>query len=93
VSKPSKAPTEHVSTMEILTDAAETLDRLLPIDAVAETLAVPRTSIYAMIQKQGFPLPVKIGTRSRWRQSEIMAWLDARPRMAQRSSRTPPNRP
>lgn len=79
------------STMGILTDAADTLDRLLTIDAVAEALAVHRASIYRMIQEQGFPRPLKIGSRSRWRQSEIKAWLEAQPRMEARPSRKPPS--
>lgn len=40
-----------------------------------------RTTIWRRIQNKSFPEPVDIGAgRIRWRQSEIVNWIDALPR-------------
>ena len=37
-----------------------------------------KTQVYAMIRDGEFPAPVKLGKSSRWVESEIDDWIDAR---------------
>lgn len=34
------------------------------------------TSIYNLIERQGFPKPIHIGRTSRWIESEVDAWIN-----------------
>jgi len=52
--------------------------RLLPLSRVTADTSLPRSSIYALIQKGAFPPPLKIGRSSRWLADEIDAWLSER---------------
>ena len=58
-----------------------TTDRLLRLGEVRTCTALSRSTIYRKIRDGSFPEPLKIGDRAvRWRESEIEAWLAARPR-------------
>lgn len=60
-----------------MTSAAE--DRFVKLADVMDAIGVGRSSIYALMQERNpdlrFPQPVKIGHRSRWRESEVRAWM------------------
>ncbi len=61
--------------------AASTADRLLRLSEVQTRTALGRTTIYRKMREGSFPEPLKIGARAvRWPESEIEAWLAARPR-------------
>ena len=56
-------------------------DRLLRLSEVRTRTALGRSTIYRKMRDGSFPKPLKIGARAvRWRESEIEAWLAARPR-------------
>lgn len=52
-------------------------DKLLTIDELAEALGgIGRASIYRHIQSlKGFPQPVKVGAATRFRHSEVQAFI------------------
>ena len=52
----------------------------LTMDEVLERLRVSRATLYNLIDRRGFPLPVKLGRSNRWRQCEVEDWMEARPR-------------
>ena len=61
--------------------AALTADRLLRLSEVRARTALERSTIYRKMREGSFPEPLKIEARAvRWRESEIEAWLAARPR-------------
>ena len=61
--------------------ATSTADRLLRLSEVQTRTALGRTTIYRKMREGTFPEPLKIGARAvRWPESEIEAWLAARPR-------------
>jgi predicted DNA-binding transcriptional regulator AlpA len=52
---------------------------LLKIAEVCELMKVSRASVYRRINDADFPLPIRIGKRSRvWNRSEVLAWIAAR---------------
>ena len=56
-------------------------DRLVRLSEVLARTALGRSSIYRKMLDGFFPVPLKVGVRAvRWRESEIEAWLAARPR-------------
>ena len=61
--------------------ATATIDRLLRLSEVRTRTGLGRSTIYRKMRDGSFPEPLKIGARAvRWRESEIEAWLAARPR-------------
>ena len=50
-------------------------ERLIPLDEVESITGFKSSYIYSKIQKGEFPQPVKIGTASRWKFSEIQNWV------------------
>ena len=52
--------------------------RALTIKQVAHLTSLSRAHIYALIARNLFPAPAKIGRKSIWSQYEIVAWLKAR---------------
>lgn len=50
-------------------------ERLLPLPEVESRSGFKSSFIYQLIKEGKFPKPVKIGTASRWRESEIQAWI------------------
>ena len=58
-----------------------TTDRLMRLSEVLTLINLSRSSVYRLRRQGAFPEPLKIGARAvRWRQSEIEAWIAARPR-------------
>lgn len=54
---------------------------LLKIGEVADLVKLSRPSVYRLIQKAGFPRPLRVGLKAaRWRQDEVEDWLASRER-------------
>nr|DAP88270.1 MAG TPA: putative transcriptional regulator [Caudoviricetes sp.] len=53
--------------------------KLLKLKEVLEITACGKTKLYAMIKKDEFPRPCKIGSSSRWRSEEVENWIKTRP--------------
>ena len=51
---------------------------VITLDEVLATLKCSRSSLYAWIQEQGFPKPLKFGSSSRWLAAEVKAWIERR---------------
>ena len=61
--------------------ATTTTDRFLRLSEVLARCGLSRSSLYRMMRDGSFPEPLKVGVRAvRWRESEIEAWLESRPR-------------
>ena len=57
------------------------MSTLMTSKEITQELKVSRAAIYAMISRGEFPAPIKTGKRSSgWLTSEVMAWLESRPR-------------
>lgn len=55
------------------------MTRFLRLPDVAQLTGLPRSTIYAMVAKGGFPTPVKLSERSSaWRSDELEQWIEAR---------------
>jgi excisionase family DNA binding protein len=52
------------------------LPQLLTIDDVAAFLRTTRHAIYAMVERQQLPRPLRIGRRLLLRRDELLDWLD-----------------
>ena len=60
--------------------ATAATDRLLRLSEVLTRTALARSTIYRKMRDGSFPERLKIGVRAvRWPESEIEAWLAARP--------------
>lgn len=59
-------------------NVVDTSNQYRLIDMKQITLLIGMTDkwIYSLIQKQQFPKPIKLGRSSRWRLSDIEAWID-----------------
>ena len=56
-------------------------EQLLTRCEVQSRLKIGRTSFYSLRSEAGFPQPIRVGPRAiRWSESEIAAWIAARPR-------------
>lgn len=49
----------------------------ISVNELAAMLQVSRSHIYKLRQGGRLPLPLKIGAATRWRRSDIVAWLNA----------------
>ena len=55
-------------------------DRLLRRRDVEKITGMSRASIYRLMRKGEFPLPVKVGPSAvRWKESDIATWIESRP--------------
>jgi len=53
--------------------------QILRLPEVSRQTGLPRSTIYALIAKNEFPLPVKLSQRSvGWVESEITTWIEDR---------------
>ena len=52
--------------------------QLLSARQVAARLSVSRSHLYALMSKHDFPVPVKVGGRTTWLETEVDAWIAAR---------------
>ena len=56
-------------------------DRLLPRREVEERCGISRSTIYALMREEKFPLPRRLGGKAvRWSLLEIEEWIAAQPR-------------
>ena len=63
--------------------------KILRLPAVKALVGLGKTSLYRLISDGSFPAPIALGSRAvAWRESDIDAWLAARP-----SARRPGRRP
>lgn len=62
-------------------------DRWLALDAVMDVTSLARSTVYDLIRQGNFPRPVKIGSASRWSESDVVGWM-ARRHMECASPRT-----
>lgn len=53
------------------------LERLLYLAEVEFQTGFKSSFLYQLMKEGKFPKPVKIGTASRWRESEVQAWIHA----------------
>lgn len=53
-------------------------DRLLTLHDVKKFTGLGATTIYHYMNEDRFPKPIKLGRSSRWVESELMAWLEAK---------------
>ena len=60
-----------------LQNPSATQERLINLDEVESIIGFKSSYIYSKIQKGLFPQPVKIGAASRWRESQVLAWVHA----------------
>lgn len=55
--------------------------RLIDADEVFSVTSMRRTTLYAAIKHDNFPLPIQLGRRRvAWKLGEVLAWVDSRPR-------------
>ena len=66
-----------MQTSNALQNPSATQERLINLDEVESITGFKSSYIYSKIQKGLFPQPVKIGTASRWRESQVLAWVHA----------------
>ncbi len=65
----------------------EELDRIVRIDEVVRLTGRSRTTLWRACRDGQFPVPFKISSRAiGWKLSEIVAWMDSRPRAGAYSS-------
>ena len=57
--------------------AISATEKLLPLPEVELRSGFKSSFIYQLIKEGKFPAPVKIKNASRWRESEIQAWIQA----------------
>ena len=72
----------HTPTQRLKTCGEERAmnDRLLRRREVEEITGLARSSLYRYMQEGDFPRPVRVGPAAvRWRESDIVRWLESRP--------------
>lgn len=52
-------------------------DFLIDIRSVSERINYGKSTIYRWIKEGKFPPPKKAGSRNRWRDSEVSAWMES----------------
>ncbi|QXN67985.1 regulatory protein cox [Microcystis phage Mwe-Yong1] len=50
-------------------------DRWLTLNEVLGVTSLARSTIYDLIRERDFPRQVKIGSASRWAESEVLDWM------------------
>jgi len=81
--KPVKR-TAAAETSDVVTDPAKDLNfRLLRLKDVLKLVAMSKTTVYKLVKMELFPQQVELSARCvAWRESDILAWINARPRVA-----------
>mgnify|MGYP001571415582 FL=1 len=64
----------------------EPMEPLLTLDDLAEYLQIPKRTIHAWRYRQEGPTAIKVGKHLRYRQSDVVDWLDEQ---RQRDTRKP----
>ena len=52
------------------------LEQLMDATRVAEMLCISKRTLYRLIAEGLFPQPIKLGAVSRWRSSEVSAFIE-----------------
>lgn len=55
---------------------AEQSVSLLNVEAVARMVSLSVRAVWRMVSTGQFPKPVRIGRSTRWRRSDVEAWID-----------------
>jgi prophage regulatory protein len=56
--------------------------KILRLPEVMATTGLGRSSIYAYVQKNAFPQPIRLGERAvGWKSDEVDAWIEQRAEM------------
>lgn len=71
------SPAPHYQSHQEPGQLPATPERLLPLSEVESRSGFKSSFIYQLIKENKFPKPVKIGTASRWRESEVHQWIHA----------------
>ena len=59
------------------------MDRLLRRSEVEAKVGFGKSALYKKMREGSFPHPVNIGSKAvRWRESELLTWMNSRPRAA-----------
>lgn len=77
MTKPSSAPQHHLNPESGKLPAIPATEKLLPLPEVESRSGFKSSFIYQLIKEGEFPAPVKIKNASRWRESEVQAWIQA----------------
>ena len=51
-------------------------ERLLTIKEVCKVVGFKKSTIYKFIKQNRFPSPLKVGSSSRWKLTDIQKWID-----------------
>ena len=78
---PETLPEFGSEVLKILADVAATVRAqaadLLTVEQVAILTNISVRMIYEMVATDEFPRPIKRGTSSRWKRSDITTWVDS----------------
>jgi prophage regulatory protein len=78
--------------LEPLAVAATLSEMLLRVGSVSKVTGLSVPTIYRLMAKCEFPRPVKLTSYARaWKRSEVMAWIDSRPRGDTNTPGRPPS--
>ena len=55
-------------------------ERILRLPDVKERTGLSRTTIYRKMKEGAFPMCVKLGAASGWKETEVESWVGALPR-------------
>ena len=62
-------------------------DELLTLSDIQERLQISRATLYDLMRRRGFPLPIRLASgltkgrpANRWHAHEVAAWLESRER-------------
>ena len=53
---------------------------LWTIADIQAELALGRATVYRLVRTDKFPVPLKLGSSSRWRRLEVLDWVSSQPR-------------
>ena len=73
----ASTPQHHLTPEAGKLPAIPATEKLLPLPEVESRSGFKSSFLYSLIKEGKFPAPVKIGTASRWRESEVQAWIHA----------------
>ncbi len=60
-------------------------ERLLRIQTVTELTGLSRATVYRLLERREFPVPLRISERAvAWRASEVQEWIESRRRTTER---------
>ena len=61
------------------------------LDKVRAEVGLTKSGIYRSMNVDGFPTPIRLGSRAvGWKATEVIAWIQSRPRALSGSRGTPP---